>query len=283
MTNLDKVKELRKATGAGFKDCNNALKESNNDINKAIEILRVKGISKASKKMSREAKEGIVATSKNEKSISLIEINCETDFVAKNDDFINFAKEIGDLNNKVNSNIDKLKVEKMKNGKSVDENLIELISKIGEKITLGRSVTFLNSGVKNYNYLHSVVKDNLSKLSVIATIESSEVNENVDIFGKQLCMHIAASNPIALIADDIDDNILKKEKELISEELKISGKNDEIAKKISIGKIKKFKEENSLMSQNWVMEPKIKVNDAINNLNIKSVKIKNFYRLKIGE
>ena len=283
MTNLDKVKELRKATGAGFKDCNNALKESNNDINKAIEILRVKGISKDSKKMSREAKEGIVATSKNEKSISLIEINCETDFVAKNDDFINFAKEIGDLNNKVNSNIDKLKVEKMKNGKSVDENLIELISKIGEKITLGRSVTFLNSGVKNYNYLHSVVKDNLSKLSVIATIESSEVNENVDIFGKQLCMHIAASNPIALIADDIDDNILKKEKELISEELKISGKNDEIAKKISIGKIKKFKEENSLMSQNWVMEPKIKVNDAINNLNIKSVKIKNFYRLKIGE
>ncbi len=283
MTNLDKVKELRKATGAGFKDCNNALKESNNDINKAIEILRVKGISKASKKMSREAKEGIVATSKNEKSISLIEINCETDFVAKNDDFINFAKEIGDLNNKVNSNIDKLKVEKMKNGKSVDENLIELISKIGEKITLGRSVTFLNSGVKNYNYLHSVVKDNLSKLSVIATIESSEVNENVDIFGKQLCMHIAASNPIALIADDIDDNILKKEQELISEELKISGKNDEIAKKISIGKIKKFKEENSLMSQNWVMEPKIKVNDAINNLNIKSVKIKNFYRLKIGE
>ena len=283
MTNLDKVKELRKATGAGFKDCNNALKESNNDINKAIEILRVKGISKASKKMSREAKEGIVATSKNEKSISLIEINCETDFVAKNDDFINFAKEIGDLNNKVNSNIDKLKVEKMKNGKSVDENPIELISKIGEKITLGRSVTFLNSGVKNYNYLHSVVKDNLSKLSVIATIESSEVNENVDIFGKQLCMHIAASNPIALIADDIDDNILKKEQELISEELKISGKNDEIAKKISIGKIKKFKEENSLMSQNWVMEPKIKVNDAINNLNIKSVKIKNFYRLKIGE
>ena len=283
MTNLDKVKELRKATGAGFKDCNNALKESNNDINKAIEILRVKGISKASKKMSREAKEGIVATSKNEKSISLIEINCETDFVAKNDDFINFAKEIGDLNNKVNSNIDKLKVEKMKNGKSVDENLIELISKIGEKITLGRSVTFLNSGVKNYNYLHSVVKDNLSKLSVIATIESSEVNENVDIFGKQLCMHIAASNPIALTADDIDDNILKKEQELISEELKISGKNDEIAKKISIGKIKKFKEENSLMSQNWVMEPKIKVNDAINNLNIKSVKIKNFYRLKIGE
>ena len=283
MTNLDKVKELRKATGAGFKDCNNALKESNNDINKAIEILRVKGISKASKKMSREAKEGIVATSKNEKSISLIEINCETDFVAKNDDFINFAKEIGDLNNKVNSNIDKLKVEKMKNGKSVDENLIELISKIGEKITLGRSVTFLNSGVKNYNYLHSVVKDNLSKLSVIATIESSEVNENVDIFGKQLCMHIAASNPIALIADDIDDNILKKEQELISEELKISGKNDEIAKKISIGKIKKFKEENSLMSQNWVMEPKIKVNDAINNLNIKSVIIKNFYRLKSGE
>ena len=283
MSDIEKIKKLRQSTGAGFKDCNAALKESNGNLDKAAEILRVKGIAKASKKMSRNATEGVVVISGDEKKMSLIEINCETDFVAKNDDFINFAKEIGDLNNKVNSNIDKLKVEKMKNGKSVDENLIELISKIGEKITLGRSVTFLNSGVKNYNYLHSVVKDNLSKLSVIATIESSEVNENVDIFGKQLCMHIAASNPIALIADDIDDNILKKEQELISEELKISGKNDEIAKKISIGKIKKFKEENSLMSQNWVMEPKIKVNDAINNLNIKSVKIKNFYRLKIGE
>ncbi len=283
MSNLDKVKELRKATGAGFKDCNNALKESGDDIEKAIEILRVKGISKASKKMLREANEGLIVTTKNEKSISLIEINCETDFVAKNNDFINFAKEIGELNNNVYSDINKLKLEKMNNGKTVDENLVELISKIGEKITLGRTKSFLNSGVKNYNYLHSVVKENLSKLSVITSLETDLSDDDVNEFGKQLCMHIAASNPLALNSNELDENVIKKEEELISEELKTTGKSEDIIKKISLGKLSKFKEENSLMTQNWVMEPKLKVKDVIKNLGEKNIKVKNFYRLKIGE
>ncbi len=283
MSNLDKVKELRKATGAGFKDCNNALKESGDDIEKAIEILRVKGISKASKKMLREANEGLIVTTKNEKSISLIEINCETDFVAKNNDFINFAKEIGELNNNVYSDINKLKLEKMNNGKTVDENLVELISKIGEKITLGRTKSFLNSGVKNYNYLHSVVKENLSKLSVITSLETDLSDDDVNVFGKQLCMHIAASNPLALNSNELDENVIKKEEELISEELKTTGKSEDIIKKISLGKLSKFKEENSLMTQNWVMEPKLKVKDVIKNLGEKNIKVKNFYRLKIGE
>ena len=239
MSNLDKVKELRKATGAGFKDCNNALKESGDDIEKAIEILRVKGISKASKKMLREANEGLIVTTKNEKSISLIEINCETDFVAKNNDFINFAKEIGELNNNVYSDINKLKLEKMNNGKTVDENLVELISKIGEKITLGRTKSFLNSGVKNYNYLHSVVKENLSKLSVITSLETDLSDDDVNEFGKQLCMHIAASNPLALNSNELDENVIKKEEELISEELKTTGKSEDIIKKISLGKLSK--------------------------------------------
>ena len=116
MSDIEKVKKLRELTGAGFKDCNLAIKESDGDLDKAIEILRVKGISKASKKMSRDAKEGVIAVTENERQISLIEVNCETDFVAKNDDFVNFVKELSDLNNNVDSNVENLKKSKMSNG-----------------------------------------------------------------------------------------------------------------------------------------------------------------------
>ena len=151
MSDIDKVKELRKLTGAGFKDCNNALKEANSDIEKAIEILRVKGISKASKKMSRDAKEGVVVVSGDDNKTSVIEVNCETDFVAKNDDFIDFVKELSELNNSKNSNLEELKKSKMKNGSSVEDNLVALIAKIGEKITIGKAKTILSSdGLNNY-------------------------------------------------------------------------------------------------------------------------------------
>ena len=172
MSDIEKVKKLREATGAGFKDCNLAIKESGGDLDKAVEILRVKGISKASKKMSRDAKEGVVAISGDDKKTSIIEVNCETDFVAKNDDFINFVKELSDLNNEKNSNLDELKKSKMKNGKSVDENLVALIAKIGEKITIGKTKTISNSTSTNYRYLHTVVKDNLAKLAVIVSLET---------------------------------------------------------------------------------------------------------------
>ena len=148
MSHIDKVKQLRQSTGVGFKDCNSAMQEANGDINKAIEILRVKGISKASKKMSRIAKEGVVAVSGDEKKTSLTEVNCETDFVAKNDDFINFVKELSELNNLYDSDINKLKKSKMKNSKTVEENLVTLIAKIGEKITIGRHKTFNHNGSK---------------------------------------------------------------------------------------------------------------------------------------
>ena len=149
MSDIEKVKKLREATGAGFKDCNQAIKESKGDLDKAIEILRVKGISKASKKMSRDAKEGVIAVSGDDKKISLMEVNCETDFVAKNEDFVSFVKELSDLNNNVNSNTEDLKKSKMSNGQSVDENLIALIAKIGEKITIGKTKTIANKGAIN--------------------------------------------------------------------------------------------------------------------------------------
>ncbi len=283
MSDIENVKKLRLSTGAGFKDCNIALKEANGDLEKAAEILRVKGIAKASKKMSRNANEGVIAVSGDSTKTSLIEINCETDFVAKNDDFIIFVKELSEINNLCSSNIEKLNNSKMKNGKSVKDNLVNLIAKIGEKITIGKTRTIENPNSKNYIYQHSVIKDNVSKLGVVVSIESNTKSQEVDILGKQLSMHIAASNPLALNANEIQKEIIDKEQELINQELENSDKPPEITKKISIGKIMKFKEENSLMSQDWVMEPKKKVKDVLSEMNIPNLSIKEFVRIKIGE
>ena len=252
MSDIDKIKKLRQSTGAGFKDCNAALKETDGDLNKAAEVLRIKGIAKASKKMSRDAKEGVIVITGDKNKTSIIEVNCETDFVAKNDDFIKFVKELSDLNNLCSSDQSKLKKTKMSNGKTVEENLVALIAKIGEKITIGRNRTILNNNSNNYTYQHTVIKDNVSKLGVI-------------------------------VSNEIKEEIIQKEQQLIAEELKNSGKPDEIAKKISLGKINKFKEENSLMSQNWVIEPKKKVKDIIKEINISDLNIKEFIRIKIGE
>ena len=283
MSDIEKVKKLRQSTGAGYKDCNSALKQSQGDLEKAAEILRVKGIAKASKKMSRDAKEGVIVISGDLKKTSLIEINCETDFVAKNDDFINFVKEICEINHNCSSNLDELKKSKMKNGATVDENLVSIIAKIGEKITIGRTRTLNYPNTRNYIYQHSVIKDNVSKLGVIVSLEVNENNDEIDLFGKQLSMHIAASNPLAINSDEIQKEIIEKETNLIAEELKNSGKSEEISAKISIGKINKFKEENSLLTQSWVIEPKIKVLDVLSKLKIQDLKIKEFVRIKIGE
>ena len=283
MSDIEKVKKLREATGAGFKDCNLAIKESSGDLDKAIEILRVKGISKASKKMSRDAKEGVVVVSSDDNKTSVIEVNCETDFVAKNDDFISFVKELSEINNKHNSNIDELKIAKMKNDQTVEDNLVALIAKIGEKITIGKAKTIENSNGINNHYLHTVVKDNVAKLAVMVSLDTKDNSDVVKTFGKQLSMHIAASNPLALESKSIEQSIIDKEQELVTEELKNSGKPEDIAKKISLGKMNKFKEENALLTQAWVMEPKKKVQDVLNELSIADLKIKEFYRIKIGE
>ena len=233
--------------------------------------------------MSREANEGLVFICGDEKKTSIIEINCETDFVAKNDDFLNFTKEIGVINNSVNSDIEKLNNSKMKNGSTVSQNLIDLIAKIGEKITIGRSKTIENSKSKIFTYNHSIVKDNLSKLGVVVSLEFEKSSKDIEQFGKQLSMHIAASNPMSIDKKDIDENIIAKEMEIIKEELKSLGKPKEITEKIGLGKINKFKEDNSLLTQDWVMDPKLKVKDVLTKVDTKNLNIKDFIRIKIGE
>jgi elongation factor Ts len=233
--------------------------------------------------MSRDAKEGVIVFSGDENKSSLLEVNCETDFVAKNENFIQFVKELSELNNQCSSDLEKLNKVKMINEKTVEENLVTLIAKIGEKITIGKAKTIENENSRNFTYQHSIVKDNVSKLGVIVSLENHEQFDKVNSFGKQLAMHIAASNPIALTSDNIQKEIIDKELELITEELKNSGKSKEIAKKICLGKLNKFKEENSLMTQDWVMEPKKKVKDIISEISTRGVNIKEFIRLKIGE
>jgi len=171
----------------------------------------------------------------------------------------------------------------MNNNKTVDENLVALIAKIGEKITIGRVKTVQNNNARNFVYQHSVIKDNVSKLVVIVSISSEEKSDKIDLFGKQLSMHIAASSPIALNPNEIEQKLIDKEVNLIAEELKNSGKPEEIAKKISLGKINKFKDENSLMTQDWVIDPKMKVKDVIKTMEINNLKINEFIRIKIAE
>ena len=206
---LDNIKKLREITGVGFSDCKLAITETNGDIEKSIEYLRKKGIAKASKKMSRVAADGLILVNEKDGNISIIEINSETDFVAKNKDFISFCKEISNINFINKADLDKLNKSKMNNDKTVEENLITLISKIGEKITIRRSKYFNNNG-KNFFYVHNSSEKNIGKVISIVKL-SSDNNQNLDKVGNKLAMHIAAQAPIAINDDGINKDILKKE------------------------------------------------------------------------
>ena len=280
---LDQVKKLREITGVGFKDCKIAIDENNGDIEKSIEFLRKKGIAKANKKMERTAADGLIAICENENNFSIIEVNSETDFVAKNNDFISFVDEISNIALLHSGSINDILNASMLNKKSVKENIVSIISKIGEKITL-RRCDFINSkNVTNFSYVHQPIKKNLGKIGVILSIETDLKKDDILEFGKQLTMHIAASSPLSIDKETLDESLLKKEKEIIIEELKNSGKDNKIIDKIALGKLNKFISDNTLLNQEWIMEPKKKVKDILKELSIGDLKIKDFYRLKIGE
>ena len=279
---LDSIKKLREITGVGFSDCKLAVTETSGDIEKSIEYLRKKGIAKASKKMSRVAADGLILLSEGGGSITAIEINSETDFVAKNKDFISFCKEVADINFKNKADLNKLKKSKMKNGKTVEENLITLISKIGEKITIRRSKYFNNDG-KNFYYVHNSQEKNIGK--VISIVKLSNNNQkNLEDVGSKLAMHIAAQAPISINSDGISKNVLDKELEIIKEELKNTGKKPDMVEKIANGKIKKFISENTLLNQAWIMDTKMTVNQFLNQYsNNGKIDIIDFVRFKVGE
>ena len=280
---LDNIKKLREITGVGFKDCKNALDEANGDIEKSVEFLRKKGIAKASKKMSRTASEGLALVKEDSGNISLIEINSETDFVAKNQDFINFCKELSEINFKVKGNLNDLNKTKMANGTLVSDNLVNLIAKIGEKITIRRAVFFDNASGINFYYVHSALEKGIGKIISIVKIDGMKKGTNDEI-GPKIAMHIAASNPLAINKDDIDKKLVDKELEIIKAEVMNSGKPEQIAEKISKGKISKYLNDHSLLNQIWIMDPKKKVADILKENSFeKPLKIISFVRYKVGE
>ena len=281
---LDKIKKLRELTGVGFGDCNTAINECGGDIEKSIKYLRVKGISKASKKMERVANDGLICIHEENNKSSIIEINCETDFAAKNLEFLNFSENLSKLCFELKGDLNNLKKKQMIDGNSVDDNVIKLISKIGEKITIRRCNFFNENKYMNFSYVHTKLKKNIGKLGVLVSIESKKFDKQIKNFGHNLAMHIAASNPLAIDSSQLDKKILKKENEIINEELKNSGKDANILEKISRGKLEKFKQENALINQIWIMDPKKKVKDIIAELGKENcIIIKDFVRYKVGE
>ena len=280
---LENIKKLREMTGVGFKDCKLALDETKGDIDKSVEYLRKKGIAKASKKMSRTASEGLVLVKEERGNISIIEINSETDFVAKNENFISFCKELSELNFILKGNLEKLNDSKMKNNILVKDNLVNLIAKIGEKITIRRSFFFDNDKGINFFYVHSSLEKNIGKIVSIVKLDNIIKGKNDEI-GSKIAMHIAASNPLAIESKGIDKNIIDKELEIIKAEISNSGKPPEMAEKISKGKISKFLNDNSLLTQIWIMDPKKKVSDILKENSFeKEIKVLNFIRYKVGE
>jgi len=282
--NLSKVKKLREITGVGFKDCMNAINENDGDIDKSIEFLRKKGIAKANKRMERVAADGLVCISEKDNKFSIIEVNSETDFVAKNDEFIKFVEEISVVCLMKMGKIDDIMISEMKNKKKVKDNLIALISKIGEKITVRRSDFIGSKNTVNFSYTHSSIKKNVGKIGVLLSLETKKEKKEISDFGKQLSMHIAALSPLAIDKEGIEKNILEKEKEIITEELKNSGKDSKIIAKIAVGKLNKFISDNTLLNQEWIIEPKKKVKDVLKEIaGNDKIEIKRYIRFKVGE
>jgi len=273
---LESVKKLRAITGVGFKDCKLAIDKNGGDVEKSIEFLRKKGIAKATNKMSRTAAEGLCVLEEKNGEVSLIEINSETDFVAKNNEFISFCKELSVINFENKADLSRINKAKMKNNLPVEGNLIDLIAKIGEKISIRRSVYFDNKDGENSFYIHGSVEDKIGKIVSIVKTNKKDSKE----IGKKIAMHISALSPIALEEKMLSKEIINKEMEIIKAELLNSGKPIDMIEKISNGKINKFISENTLINQIWIMDSKKKVLDVLKDNDIKVI---DFIRYKVGE
>ena len=282
MSVLEKVKELRDVTGAGMQDCKNALRENDNNIEKSIEYLRKKGVLKAAKKSSRDAAEGLIILGEDKNAINLTEINAETDFVAKNEEFINFCKKISEQSPKA-ENLDDLNNTKI-DGVAIKDLIVSLVSKIGENIKLRRFKKILKENSKSAFYVHNKVNNKSGK--IISVLKYNSKNSESAKFATNICMHIAAMSPMALNEDNLESDFINKEKKIIEEQTDKNGKKPEIIEKIVNGKLNKIISENTLLNQKWVIDQELTVNQAIENFNKKysdNFQILDFFKFKVGE
>ena len=282
------IKELRDKSGAGMLDCKKALEESEGNVEKAIEWLRKKGINTANKKASRDASDGLITAKIKDGMAVMLEINAETDFVAKNEVFTDFCEnlsltclsnDVQDINSLSNLNF-------MGTDKKVSDTLTDLIAKLGENIVIKKFIKLSDKTQKVQKYLHNSVNENSGKIGVLLSYDCNELNDKVSDFSKNLCMQIAATNPKSVDRKNLDPKLVEKEEVIFREQLNNSGKPDEIINKIVEGKINKFYEEVCLDEQIFVMDGKIKINKLISNFNDENsfnFRIINFYIFKLGQ
>jgi len=276
------VKELREKTGVGMMDCKNALVENNGDIESSIDWLRTKGIAKAAKKEGRIASEGLIHICKGENKASIIEVNSETDFVAMNEDFQKIVEKLGKLATNSNDLEDLLSKEISEESILVKDYITEMIASIGENINLRRMEKIENNNGIISSYIHNQVVDNMGKIGVLVSLESDEEKSKLKDLGKQIAMHIAATNPISINVEDIPKEILERERKILEKEARSSGKSEEIIEKMTEGRLNKFYQESVLLEQTFIVDGESKIKDILNTLD-KPIVILGFIRMGLGE
>jgi elongation factor Ts len=292
MANADLIKKLRENTGCGIADCNKALKENENDYEKAIEWLRKKGLSSAAKKSARVTVEGVVGILNKGNIASIVEVNSETDFVARNDKFQAFVKEVLNQSLKINETDTTKFVEKLKDspyadsGVKIADTLVQNIAVIGENIQIRRARTLSIDKGLIVSYVHGTIVDSLGKIGVLVNLKSEASKDKLEEFGKNLAMHIAASKPDFLKESDVPETKINSEKNIARELAKKSGKPDNIIEKMIEGRVKKFYEETVLLNQVFIMDTNKKINDLLKDFekeNGKSVEIEDYVLYILGD
>jgi len=283
------VKQLREMTGVGMMDCKKALTENNGDIDAAVDWLRTRGLAKAAKKAGRVAAEGLVGVASDGARAAVVEVNSETDFVARNEDFQNLVSTIATLSLDADGNVEKLGgLDFPGTGRTVSEELVEAIGKIGENMTLRRTAAISVSDGVVGSYVHSAAAEGLGRIGVLVGLESTGDKAALSALGKQLAMHVAAASPspLAITPDELDADFVAKEREVFKEQAIESGKPAEIAEKMVEGRMRKLYEEVCLLSQTFVIDGETKIADAIKAAEKDvgaPIKLTAFERFAIGE
>ncbi len=280
------VKELRERTGAGMMDCKKALAETGGEMEAAVDWLRAKGLAAAAKKAGRTAAEGLVGVAVQGTKGAVVEVNSETDFVAKNEQFQDFVRNVAQLALETGSDVEALKGAAYPEGGTVEEKLTDNIATIGENQSLRRVTVLEVAEGAVVSYVHNAAAPNMGKIGVLVALEGSAPDETLQTLGKQLAMHIAAANPLALNADDLDDGLMERERAIAEEKAKESGKPANIVEKMVEGSLAKFRKENALVSQLFVMDNKTPVADVVAAAGKDSgapIALKGFVRFQLGE
>lgn len=280
------VKALREKTGAGMMDCKRALGETNGEMEAAVDWLRAKGLSRAAAKADRIAAEGLVGVALAAKSGAVVEVNSETDFVARNDVFQGTVKEVAQLALKAGGDVAKLGDAKTAGGKSVNEHLKELVGKIGENMSLRRTAFLKVSDGVVASYVHSAIAPDLGKIGVLVALESKADKAKLEAIGKQICMHVAATSPLALTAEEVDPAVVAREKAIFTEQATASGKPANVVEKMVHGRLDKFFKEQVLLKQQFVIDNEKTVEQAVEAVAKEAgspIKVTGFIRYALGE